>query len=126
MAIVFLLQLNVANTLRIRTLGNCMLMIVDEFVAINSDTVKCLEEGIDRTITYTNYTLLLACNRNFAFKTAVDATVSFVKLGEAMTLKLVLAGKVDVFLAEKLHNLLAGKLVAIFISRSLHDVAKLG
>lgn len=32
-------------------------MIVDKFVAINSDTVECLEEGIDRTIAYTNYTL---------------------------------------------------------------------
>lgn len=58
MAIIFLFQLDIANTLRIRTLGNRMLMIVDEFVAINSDTGKRLEEGIDRTVTYTNYTLL--------------------------------------------------------------------
>ena len=57
MAIIFLLQLDVANTLRIRTLGNCMLMIVDKFVAINSDTGKRLEEGIVRSVTYTNYTL---------------------------------------------------------------------
>ena len=56
----------------------------------------------------------------------MDAAISFVKLGEAMTQKLVLANKVDVLLAEKLHNLLAGKLIAIFISRSLHDIAKLG
>ena len=93
MAIVFLLQLNVANTLRIRTLGNCMLMIVDEFVAINSDTVECLEEGIDRTVTYTNYTLFFASNRNFTFKTAVDAAVSFIKLGETMTQQLILPAK---------------------------------
>ena len=85
MAIIFLLQLNVANTLRIRTLGNRMLMIVDEFVAINSDTGKRLEEGIDRTIAYAGYALSFASNSNFTLKTAVDAAVSFVKLGEAMT-----------------------------------------
>ena len=101
MAIVFLLQLDVANTLRIRTLGNRMLMIVDEFVAINPDTGKRLKESIDRTITYTNYTLIFACNRNFTLKTAVDAAVSFIKLGETMTQQLIFAGKVDVFLAEK-------------------------
>ena len=56
----------------------------------------------------------------------MDTAVCFVQLGEAMTPKLVLAGKVDVFLAEKLHNLLTGQLIAIFISRSLHDIAKLG
>ena len=74
----------------------------------------------------TNYTLLFACNSNSTFKTAVNAAVSFVKLGKAMTQKLIFTGKVDVFLAEELHNLLAGKLVAVFVSRSLHDIAKLG
>ena len=126
MTVVFLLQLDVANTLRIRTLGNRILMIVNEFVAINSDTGKRLEEGIDRTVTYTNYTLFFASNSNFTLKTAVDAAISFVKLCEAITQKLVLANKVNVFLAEKLHNLLTGQLIAIFISCSLHDIAKLG
>ena len=126
MAIIFLLQLDIANTLRIRTLGNRMLMIINEFVAINSDTGKRLEEGIDRTVSYTNYTLFFASNRNFAFKTAVDAAVSFVKLGEAMTQQLIFTGKVDIFLAEELQNLLTGQLIAIFISCSLHDIAKLG
>ena len=124
--IVFLLQLDVANALGVRALGNRMLMVIDEFVAVNSDTVERLEEGIDRTVTYTDYAFIFACNRNFTFKTAVDAAISFVKLGEAMTQQLIFAGKVDVFLAEELHNLLAGKFVAIFISRSLHDIAKLG
>ena len=124
--VVFLLQLDIAYALGIGASGNRMLMIVDEFVAINSDTGKRLEEGIDRTVTYTNYTLFFAGNSNLALKTAVDAAVSFVKLGEAMTQQLIFADKVEVFLAEELHNLLAGKLVAVFVSRSLHDIAKLG
>ena len=118
------LQLNVADTLCVRTTGYCVFMVVNEFITNNTCTSQSLEEGVDRTVTYANNIAFLVKNIERTFETAVNRTICFVKFCETMTEQSIFTSKVNVFAVEEVNDLFLAKFVAEFVSCSFYDITK--